>query len=74
MTATDRRARREAIRRHHPDVGGSAEALIEALAALESGDTGTVIQIRRTCRGRLKAYLAKRRRKRRADPFKKGQR
>jgi hypothetical protein len=74
VTEYHRRARRDAVRRHHPDVGGSAEALIEALAAFDRGVPRPVIRIRRTCRGRLAAYLTKRRRTRRAKLSKKAQR
>ncbi|TXI55680.1 hypothetical protein [Mycolicibacterium mageritense] len=74
MTEYHRRARRAAVRRHHPDVGGSAEALIEALAAFDRGTPRSAIRIRRTRRGRLAAYLSKRRRTRRANLSKKAQR
>lgn len=74
VTEFDRRARRDAVRRHHPDIGGSAEALIAALAALDRGASRPAIRIRRTCRGRLAAYLTRRRRLRRANSSKKAQR
>ncbi|WP_234881834.1 hypothetical protein [Mycobacteroides abscessus] len=34
MPSVERQARREAVRKHHPDAGGSAEALMAALQAL----------------------------------------
>ncbi|WP_084356364.1 hypothetical protein [Mycolicibacterium wolinskyi] len=76
---TGRRARRDVVRRHHPDVGGSAEALIEALAALDASGPGArqpAVRVRRTCRGRFAAYLARRRRarRRRTNSLKKAQR
>ncbi|TVX95169.1 hypothetical protein FPV58_28775 [Mycolicibacterium porcinum] len=74
MKEVDRRARHEAVRLHHPDIGGSAEALIAALAACDRGAPRPAIQIRRTCRGRLAAYLTRRRRNRRANRSKKAQR
>ena len=60
-----RAARRRAARLHHPDLGGSTEAFLEALSAVDEefgllqGETerlGTpvgVVQVRRTRRGRL---------------------
>ena len=46
-----RALRREAIRRHHPDVGGDPAALREALAALarqsDEGERAPVVLVRR---------------------------
>ncbi|ADG99296.1 conserved hypothetical protein [Segniliparus rotundus DSM 44985] len=54
MDARARRARRDAVRRFHPDAGGSAEMLIAALAAFEERETpqGAPVRARRTWRGR----------------------
>ncbi|MGB7509028.1 MAG: hypothetical protein WA965_26780, partial [Mycobacterium sp.] len=48
-----RSARRTAIRRHHPDAGGSAEDLIAALGAAERATPGS-IEVMRTRRGHLR--------------------
>lgn len=60
-----RRARRAAIRRHHPDVGGSAEQLAAALDRIELHASPTVAatltgRLRRRCT-RLCALLPSRR-------------
>ncbi|MGV9796477.1 hypothetical protein ACWDTP_00300 [Mycobacterium sp. NPDC003449] len=66
MNEAVRRARREVVRRHHPDVGGSAEELIAALAALDGSHAGwrrPAVRVQRTWRGHL-ANLAGARRRR----------
>lgn len=69
MLDIERRARREAVRRHHPDAGGSAEALIAALQALadKRAPRRAAVRAQRTWRGRLMtlASAARRRRVRR---------
>ncbi|WP_236743087.1 hypothetical protein [Mycobacteroides franklinii] len=62
----ERQARREAVRRHHPDAGGSAEALIAALQALadERAPRRAAVRVQRTWRGRLTTLASAARRRR----------
>jgi hypothetical protein len=65
--AAGRRARRQAIRRHHPDAGGSAEELISALQATNPApkQRPTIIVTRRTRLSRALSRLTRRLRRRR---------
>ncbi|MDA2892530.1 hypothetical protein PDG61_16535 [Mycolicibacterium sp. BiH015] len=65
--AAGRHARRQAIRRHHPDAGGSAEALMSALEATNParGPRPTIVVSRRTRTWRVLSRLARRLRRRR---------
>ncbi|KQU65220.1 hypothetical protein ASD62_10380 [Phycicoccus sp. Root563] len=69
-----RAARRRAARLHHPDLGGSTEAFVDALSAVDEafgllqGETGRLgtpvgaVQVRRTRRGRLELWRRRGRR------------
>ncbi|WP_079619937.1 hypothetical protein [Mycobacteroides abscessus] len=76
MPSVERQARREAVRKHHPDAGGSAEALMAALQALseeraalqalseERAARRAAVRVRPTWRGRLRALTNAARRRR----------
>ncbi|OTR20297.1 hypothetical protein DDK07_10005 [Mycobacteroides abscessus] len=66
MLSVERQARREAVRKHHPDAGGSAEALIAALQALsgERAPRRAAVRVQPTWRGRLRALTNAARRRR----------
>ncbi len=55
--------RRAAIRRHHPDAGGTAEELVAALEALRTQRPSVIVVP--TLRGRLRRVLRRRGRPRR---------
>ncbi|ORA29657.1 hypothetical protein BST18_07450 [Mycobacteroides abscessus subsp. bolletii] len=66
MLSVERQARREAVRKHHPDAGGSADALMAAFQALseDRAPRRAAVRVRPTWRGRLRTLTNAARRRR----------